>query len=458
MKKFALFMTLVLFPAIIIAQDADVLTNAAVIRMVEASLSDEIIIDEIKSAQVKFDLNEDALKMLKQKNVSEPVIQAMKDAAESHVKIVETNPAKNETVKDTDSLKKDTSVLNLNTAAPDTVKISVENVPVDTLANASSSKNDVSVVELKASVNENNAIEASPSSVTGKGNAKSYGTDMLSYVKPMKGLITFHENCFTEISGIVDKWNSRILDSLSKADMIKGKMAEIEKELYGKKTADSRKYSGDITTLKEQLSYYRNQLKILKLHMIADGEILSKEIKAEGDNLINSTGAKYDEVIKSVKGYKCDISGGDAPDLVASKELPVLSDVVDKVFPLTEISYFNKDQIEVIRKLSEEWDIRVNDIFQKDARTKDELQKSKSELAKYINEPKKYKYEISGLKKKCGSLEKTRKKYVSDMKKDSKELSVALDNISTELKFTLKERFKDITDNIGYLYQERFNL
>ena len=62
------------------AQSADALTNTTIIKMVKGKLSDDLIIDEINSSKVNFDLSDDGIKSLTASNVSDQVIQAMKAA------------------------------------------------------------------------------------------------------------------------------------------------------------------------------------------------------------------------------------------------------------------------------------------------------------------------------------------------------------------------------------------
>lgn len=59
------------------AKSEEVLTNADVIRMVEAKLPDAVVIAKVRSSAGKFDTSTDALIKLKQAGVSDAVIQAM---------------------------------------------------------------------------------------------------------------------------------------------------------------------------------------------------------------------------------------------------------------------------------------------------------------------------------------------------------------------------------------------
>ena len=60
---------------------AETLDNAAVIRLVQVGLGDEVIVSKIKSSANNFDVSSDALVSLKKSGVSGPVIAAMIDAS-----------------------------------------------------------------------------------------------------------------------------------------------------------------------------------------------------------------------------------------------------------------------------------------------------------------------------------------------------------------------------------------
>ena len=59
------------------ARSAEVLDNTAIIRMVHAGLSPEIIVLKIDQSEARFDLSTDALVELKTAGVADAVIKAM---------------------------------------------------------------------------------------------------------------------------------------------------------------------------------------------------------------------------------------------------------------------------------------------------------------------------------------------------------------------------------------------
>lgn len=67
-----------LFSLMVRSQTSETLTNSSVIKMSKAKLSDELIIETIKTSPSSFDMSSAALKILEDENVPRAVIEAMK--------------------------------------------------------------------------------------------------------------------------------------------------------------------------------------------------------------------------------------------------------------------------------------------------------------------------------------------------------------------------------------------
>ena len=80
MKHLTLLFIL-LFSFSVFGQNKPVLTNESVIELVRANISDAVIIAKIRSSNVNFDTSNDALILLKDKNVSDNVQAAMFERA-----------------------------------------------------------------------------------------------------------------------------------------------------------------------------------------------------------------------------------------------------------------------------------------------------------------------------------------------------------------------------------------
>src|ERR1035441_1697574 len=75
------------------AQPPEKLTNTSIIKMTRANLADDIIIDEITTSAVNFNLCADSVNVLIKARVSQQVIQAMKLASGSQTATQEAIPA-----------------------------------------------------------------------------------------------------------------------------------------------------------------------------------------------------------------------------------------------------------------------------------------------------------------------------------------------------------------------------
>ena len=80
MKRAIIFLTLLILTGIVRAQSDDTLTNASIVKMVKAKLTDELIIDVIQTTPVRFDLSFESLQNLAREQVSPPIIDAMREA------------------------------------------------------------------------------------------------------------------------------------------------------------------------------------------------------------------------------------------------------------------------------------------------------------------------------------------------------------------------------------------
>ena len=77
-RKLPVIITALLIVSLTHAQTGETLTNNAIVKMSNAKLSNELIIDVIQSSTVLFDLSVNGIKNLENENVSSQVIEAMK--------------------------------------------------------------------------------------------------------------------------------------------------------------------------------------------------------------------------------------------------------------------------------------------------------------------------------------------------------------------------------------------
>ena len=441
-KTLVLFFLVVILPVNLFSQSTDKLTNSSVIRMVKANLTDKIIINEINSSTVEFDFSENSLKTLSEENVSEQVIQAMKIASNyqpTEVPIEKT--------------------LQIDTDSSEASDIQIDEIVQEDSAGVSMDgdiQEDSSMVELPV-VQEESLLE--DSIIVGPTLAEdiSNEVELKGYVIPMKDLLNFYNEGITEMSDKIQKWNDQIYNSIKRSNEINSKIISIEKELYDKKNADSKKYSNEIMQLKNQLNENRLLLKQHKSTMFTEGTIILKELQVVGNDLTKSTNDIFNDVNKKIKGADISPSSWVNSESINVKKQEINTDFEVFIYPVTEILFFNKNEIKSLKQIIALWNIKVDGIFQKDAEIGIKMQESERLLENYKSEPKKYKSEISNQKKILNALTKERKKNTNQAKSDCNELSKYLKTVSSEINFTLKERFKDISENISYEYQEKLN-
>jgi len=361
----------------------ETLTNGSIIKMAQAKLSDELILDVIQSSPAAFDLSDNGLADLKKENVSVAVIEAMKSVQKTL-----------------------TPVLN---------------------------------ADIKPS-----------------GGAS--GSEALGYVAPLRELITFFEEDFKAMNATLLEWDQMIISSVNEINEINDQISDIEKELAAKKNADANGYSQEIITLKKTLTEARTKYKELKSKMLSDGEEIASKLSGISDNKVRDIGKQFSVVSQQVKSADSDPASGENPVPLTFSTLEINESILPYLMPLTELFYWYQNEIYVIRKTIEEWNVRVTDAVQKNAELMTKLEPVMSQLKEYEKDPKQYKKEISGLKEQQDEIEKQMKALAKSTENESNELSSFIKESGETIQETIEERIADIISNINFLYQEKLNV
>ncbi len=402
------------------AQTSDFLTNQSVIKMVMARLSDEIIIDEINSSKVKFDLSADSVKILTEKNVSAEVIQAMK------------------------------TISGMQTPAAATVVTSTATTPAAPSV-APAAETPVSL-----------PVTTDPASTTAKENEviedHAIKFNVIGYVQPMKDLITFFDKEQAVFADLIHTWDGQIKDFIEKAKIINEKNLLLEKELTEKKSVESKKYSNEIIALKNSLTESRGNFKALKTNMLLDGVNIVKKLGELSKETDRATNDKFSEISRLVKKSNPNPFEAEISELQPVTKLKADMNVVYYVAPANVLLFFYQNEVVSLQNLMAFWSSKAEKIIQEDAEQGKKLDSLKSEIEKYAVNAKKNKTEIASLKKQCTVIVKDRKQLAKQMETDSDRLTVLLIKMSIEVRSILKERFDDIIENINYSYQEKLNI
>jgi len=418
------------------AQTSDTLTNAVIVKMVKAKLSDDLIIDEISSSKANFNLSKDSIKFLTTLNVSSPVIEAMKAAENSNADVAPAKP-----VASGQPL--------LSRQAGDAivpVHDTIKQVAKETLPNNTSPAQELPDV---TKVSDGDEIPIDRSTLKNK---------VISYVIPVKDLVTFYNAQLASFSGFIQQWNQRIKDSLEKEKQTKQIITRDEQALYDKENADAKVFSNEILMLKDKLSKERDEYKRLRIDIVNDGKSLSdalEELRKETDRRLND---QFNETSKAVKRSHPDPSVAGAQQEISTTVQKFDPDLVIQVVPLNVILACYKNEIIFILDTIPFWNEKALTLIQQDSKLAMQLSPLNKELSQYLSAPKYNrklnKKEIASLKKQCGKLNDDRGQLADQIVDDSKKLSECLDQIQEEASAAIKERFIDAINNINNSYED----
>jgi hypothetical protein len=415
-RRLSLIVTGLFVAGFIQAQTNETLTNNAIVKMVKANLSNELIIDVIQSSPVLFTLNETGIKNLESEKVPSPVIDAMKMAGQAKSSMAKSSVPVKEPVAE---------------------KIAAEGGPLvtsDMLATV------LVTVQQKDEVQDTEVLDA------------------LNYVTPVKELVIFYEKEFKELDGTIREWDNKIRSTLKEVDEINLQILHLERDLREKKNADSKGYSEEILSMKKKLVEYRLNGKQLKTKLLEDGENITSELTDLSSEKARSIGKKYDEFCQLVKSSNTDPGTGERVEPITFIGLNIVNSTTNFIAPATEMLVWHRNEIKILQDLVREWNPKVSEIIQKDAELNAELKPINSKLEEYKSDSKKYKSEIAALKKQRDGIEKERKQLAGQMENDSNELADNMKAACLKIQESVKQRYLDIIGNINYSYQEKLNL
>jgi len=462
------------------AQTAETLTNATIIKMVKAKLSDDIIIDEINSSNVNFDLSDASINTLKNENVSDNVIQAMKTADN-----IQTSTAKEENVSQAVVAAVPVAVL----ATQPAIATQATNVPAqvkDTLTPAqqntelTSNKTPVTTATVAVSepqkqppqetINTENSIGKGLSIESAREESgttivierPAFSIVALSYVNPVTDLITFYNKEFNSLADAIMEWDRKTRASIEKERQNAEAINRTEKELTDKKNATAKTFTKEIKDLNTTLVQSWAKQKSIKTDMINEEKALIEELKKRSSETQTTIEAKFKEVGKKVKNANSDPSLGETEKTINIPKQKFSSQVTNHFAPVTMILVYYQNEIISLQDFIAAWNEKTFYIIQKDAELKKQSDPLETELSKYLATTKQNqklkKQEISALKKQCDNLDKERKQLAKQMGTDSDKLADDLNKMKVEVQSVVKERFTDIIENVQHSYLDKFNL
>lgn len=449
MRRFISIISLIMIftDGALFCQNNDQLTNKAIIKMVKAKLSDELIIYEISNSNVNFNLSSDSVQFLKSQNVSETLLQSMREMNESqhpesaNIKTVADSivdvgisTSKQELLNDTDIQDKhrlDAAV----TVKPDPILPPAEQKTISkqSLTNTPSPI----FVDVEKSTEENKAI---------------------GYAVYLNNLVIFFKDRSDYYTNIVKSWNEQMSDSISQINILNQKMEKIESEILSLENADSKAFSGDILSLKTQLNACRYLFKRLKMNVQLFGTKITQQLETFSKEDIRLTDDKFNTVIQQIKNAEPAPEANNQYVVINYPVQTINLQTLNYILPATTIIYWYRNKGISLKEVVKTSSDKVAQINLKDAALVEQLTQSKKDIETFKSDAKKNKTKISALKKNCDSIEKQRKIFAKQMETDRKQLSAYLKQMRLEVQNILKERYNDMIENINYMYQTKLNL
>lgn len=419
-KHISLILTGLLVAVAVCAQNPETLTNGSVVKMSKANLSDELIIDMINNSPARFDLSSGALRSLEGEGVSKAVIESMKRASSGKTEPAGAEPA-------------------------------TGNKPVSATVTAVEQNKKPPIV---SSVEENPEQSGwVPSATVGE-----ISVEALGYTAPLTELIKFYVNKYESTELALSEWDRQVRGYIADIRKVKDQMLQVENEMRSLKNADTRVFSDDIITLKGKLAAYRKNYRQTKDIMIKGGGDIVKQIEAMSSDVSKDIGKAFSAAGQQVTSSDLDPSSGEKPVIVDYMAKEARAGCVSYMVYMNEMLAWYQNAIREISTLSEEWNPRVTQVVQEDARLKSQAQPIEKRIAELSSNQKQNKAEISDLKKQLSAIEKSRKQLADRMKDDAKELSSYLKKMSQAGQAAAEERFADIIENITYSFGEKLSL
>ncbi len=484
MKKIVSVLLMALFVGNILqAQTAETLTNTTIVKMVKAKLSDDIIIDEINSSKVNFDLSDASVNTLKSEKVSDKVISAMKAASRA-----QTPTASKENVLPAVVVAAPVAVLATQTETPKPTA----NIPAqvkDTLSkpapqNTNPTNNKTLAIPAAVVIasgepqkqpvnaeinNENSSLQglSIESAKTESGTTilierPAFSIAALSYVNPVTDLIAFYNKEFSSLAEAIKEWDRKTRASLEKERQNTEAINKTEKVLIDKKNASAKPFTKEITDLNTTLVQSWGKQKSIKIDMINEEKALIEELKKISNETQTAIDSKFKDVSKKIKSANSDPSLGETEQKINIPKQKFNSNVTNHFAPVAMMLVLYQNEIIALQNVITAWNEKAAILIQKDAELKKQSDPLESEISQYLSTSKQdqklKKQEISALKKQCDNIDKERKQLAKQMGTDSDKLADDLNKMKTEVQVVVKERFTDIIENVQHSYQDKFNL
>lgn len=439
-KNITLLLAGLLITIMASSQTSETLTNSSILKMSKARLTDELIIDMIRTSSTSFDLSSNALKSLERENVSPQVIEAMKST--SGIQNISTEKKQSE-------IKPDETGKAKKPEKPDT-KLA-DPGPVQKPAGKPEPDNQAGKGSVPAAVEPVTAVNVSqpthPEAVTA-----------LNYITPLTDLIKFNEKEFDTFKQEISDWDKQIRNLKSEARKSKDQLGQAEKNLMKSINSDTKPFNDEIKSLNADLKKSRGKFEKSKTEALEGGLTIAKNLETAKNDRLRSLSKAYGEAGQKVESAPADPVIGESKTEIDLTPKSVTPETSDEIIYANEILSWYQNEIIAIKKLIEDWNPRVEKLISEDTRLRKQLEPVEGRLEELKSNPKQNKADISSIKKEISRIEKERKKLADQMKDDRKELSSLLKQLSDKNRDSVSERFTDIIDNVNYSFREKLSL
>jgi len=409
-RHLCLALTLLLVNCLVNGQYKELLRNNSVLDMSKARLTDDVIVSLIMYSPVHFSIEDDSLAILRMQGVSESVIEAMV-SAQNLRRIYRAELMKSDTV----------GFLSSAETRPDIYNTGAnEYVP-------SIGKEEVAILTL-------------------------------NYVTPLIYLVYFAESEFLSFESKLAEWDKNVRLQTDELYRTRKQVLKTESDLRNMKNAGIELFGPDIIQTKFQLEIYRGNYNHSKEGLKNIGEQIQRWLKTEMNERYSSLLRSYISVIQEINKIESNPSFGEQPSEKKILLRTVNESTSDYLVYITEIMVWYQNWIKETDSLIADWNLHITNIIMEDKLLKSQLEPIESRIDQLRLNSRQNRKELSALKKQVLEIEKSRKSLVKKMEGDKKDLAAHLKETGKIYQMSLKQRFNDIIENIGYAFNERLAL
>lgn len=411
MKKYlCLTLTLILVEGLLFGQYNQVLRNSSVLEMSKAKLTDDVIINLIMYSPVQFSIEEDSLALLKKEGVSEVVIEAM-EGAENLSRIYRIEYTKADT---SDLLK---------------------------------------VESLRPEIYNTEAREYIPSQISEQDIIVT-----LNYVTPLADLIKFGENEFLTFEREISEWDQKVRIQTGEVYRTKDQMLQTEQELRNLRNSGIDLFGPDIFQNMAILQVYRGNYRFSREALEELGQQIQKWLKTEMNDMSDALASNINSVAQIIGSTDCNPASGEQPSEITISYRRVNESTSDYLVYLTEIMVWYQNWMKELDSLSTDWNPHIKNIVNEDDLLEAQIIPIENRISQLQLNSRQNRKVLSSLKKQVSEIEKARRELQKKMEVDKKNLTALLKEISKTHQTSLKQRFAEIIENIGYTFSERLSL